>query len=125
MATNPVRIRLSRATGFDLQAHSLATNGLPAINVARPGPWGNPFVVGRDGTRADCVDLHRKLLGGMICLSCAATVDAQHKARDHAAANLHLLRGKNLACWCALDGGPCHGDTLLVLANPRWEEFTP
>jgi hypothetical protein len=28
---------------------------------------------------------------------------------------LHL-RGKNLACFCALDS-PCHGDVLLGLAN--------
>ncbi len=26
------------------------------------------------------------------------------------------LRGKNLACWCAL-GAPCHADVLLELAN--------
>lgn len=39
----PVRIRLSRAKGFNLQAASLAINGLPAVNCARPGRWGNPF----------------------------------------------------------------------------------
>jgi hypothetical protein len=26
------------------------------------------------------------------------------------------LRGKNLACWCAIDA-PCHADILLRLAN--------
>jgi len=26
------------------------------------------------------------------------------------------LRGKNLACWCSLDG-PCHADVLLEMAN--------
>ena len=26
------------------------------------------------------------------------------------------LRGKNLACWCP-DGGPCHADVLLEIAN--------
>ncbi len=30
--------------------------------------------------------------------------------------NLHLLRGKDLACWCPLDK-PCHADVLLELAN--------
>lgn len=29
---------------------------------------------------------------------------------------LDKLRGKNLACWCPLDG-PCHADVLLELAN--------
>lgn len=27
------------------------------------------------------------------------------------------LRGKDLACWCPLDGSPCHADVLLALAN--------
>lgn len=29
---------------------------------------------------------------------------------------LQPLRGRNLACWCAL-GAPCHADILLQLAN--------
>jgi hypothetical protein len=36
----PVRMQLSRAKGFNLQAASMATNGLPAINIARPGHLG-------------------------------------------------------------------------------------
>ena len=39
----PVRLRLSRQRGFNLQAASRAINGMPAVSVARPGPWGNPF----------------------------------------------------------------------------------
>ena len=31
----PVRLQISRRKGFDLQALSIATNGLPAVNVAR------------------------------------------------------------------------------------------
>ena len=42
-APRPVRLRLSRAKGFDLQAVSRAANGLGAVNVARPTKWGNPF----------------------------------------------------------------------------------
>ena len=44
--TKPVRLQLSRRKGFDLQALSLTTNGLPAVVVARPGKWGNPYKVG-------------------------------------------------------------------------------
>ena len=29
---------------------------------------------------------------------------------------INRLKGKNLACWCALDE-PCHADVLLELAN--------
>lgn len=35
---------------------------------------------------------------------------------DEVAAIRQNLRGKNLACWCPLDG-PCHADVLLELAN--------
>lgn len=28
------------------------------------------------------------------------------------------LAGRDVACWCRLDGLPCHGDVLLELANP-------
>jgi hypothetical protein len=113
----PVRLRLSRARGFNLQTLSLATNGLPAVNVARPSKWGNPFVVGEDGKRADCVLLHIYLLAGKICLTTKASVEDQMAHRRHVADYLHELRGHNLACWCAVDGGPCHAETLLTIAN--------
>lgn len=95
----PVRLQLSRRRGFDLQAHSQAVNGLPATVVARPGRWGNPFRIGVDGNRATCVARF------------AAQLDARPNALD-----LTPLRGRNLACWCSLDG-PCHADVLLARAN--------
>jgi len=49
MAVRPVRLQLSRKKGFSLQALSLATNGLPPVNVARPSKFGNPFIVGQSG----------------------------------------------------------------------------
>lgn len=112
----PARLRLSRARGFDLQAASRALNGLDAVVVARPTAWGNPFVVGRDGTRAECVRLHRILMGGFECLTSKATLDQQDAALQHIRTHIGDLRGKNLACWCSLDG-PCHADTLLEAAN--------
>jgi len=39
----PVRLQLSRKRGFNLQRLSMETNGLEAVNVARPGKFGNPF----------------------------------------------------------------------------------
>lgn len=117
----PQRIQLSRRKGFDLQKVSLVLNGLPAVNCARPGKWGNPFIVGKDGTRAKCVELFRNLCAGLLCISrgreCA---DRQRAFLEYATDQRHLksLRGKNLACWCALDGKPCHADVLLKIANP-------
>lgn len=112
----PQRIKLSRARGFRLQEVSRAINGLPARAVTRPGIYGNPFKVGRDGTAAECVAKYRaeieRVIGGEVCLH---KVVMQQLLRD--------IRGHNLACHCKL-GEPCHADVLLEFANrperPRW-----
>ena len=93
--SKPTRIQLSRKKGFNLQAASLALNGLPAINCARPSRWGNPFRVGIDGDVKQCVELFRA-----------------NWPQDA----VTELRGKNLACYCEL-GTPCHCDVLLEVAN--------
>jgi hypothetical protein len=41
----PQRIQLSRRKGFSLQRVSRELNGLPAINCAPPGKWGNPYTI--------------------------------------------------------------------------------
>jgi hypothetical protein len=73
-------------------------------------------VVGKDGTRAECVEFHAHLFNGLICLTCDATPEEQQGYRQYVATNLTFLRGKNLACWCSLDG-PCHVDKLLEVAS--------
>lgn len=99
---SPVRLQLSRAKGFKLQDASLAANGLPAVNVARPSRWGNPYRVGTPGIpdAATAVRLYR--------VAAAHPYTAQIVRKE--------LAGKNLACWCAT-GEPCHADVLLELAN--------
>ena len=93
----PKRVQLSRRKGWRLPPGT--------VNVARPGPWGNPFRVGDVGpdgavvvTRADAVALYRRL------------VDAPPAGHRH-----EELRGQDLACWCPLDE-PCHADVLLERA---------
>ena len=110
--TAPVRLRLSRAKGFDLQVHSRATNGLPAIVVARPGPFGNPCVVGRHGTRDECVNLHAHTLNGLLPFARGPDPGELRACLSNFKAQWRELSGRNLACWCALDG-PCHADTLI------------
>jgi hypothetical protein len=81
----PQRIRLSRAKGFNLQAYSLALNGLPAVNVSRPSRWGNPFKVYPFRSALDAVNMYRDYLTrGLFSVSL----------------EIEKLRGKNLACWC-------------------------
>lgn len=69
------------------------------VYIGRPTKWGNPFVVGRDGTREQVIAKYRAFI-----LTNPALLNA-----------LHELKGKTLACWCA--PLPCHGDVLMALAN--------
>lgn len=103
----PIRIQLSRAKGWRMPANT--------VKVDRSTRWGNPFVTGRDGTQAECVDLYCKMLRGLICISRAPSFEEQKAARSFVLANLESIRGKNLACWCRKS--PCHADVLLELAN--------
>jgi hypothetical protein len=133
--TAPVRLRLSRKAGFRLQGHSLAVNGLPAVNVARPGKWRNPFTM-RQAIEAGYIKRASEPLASQFLVECFEdwlldkpdqmwTGPAADEARRSILSTLYELRGKNLACWCA-SGAPCHADVLLELANrPRCEEVKP
>ena len=101
--TPPVRLTLSRRKGFNLQHASCAINGLRAKTVARPGRWGNPFVVSMGQNRADCVARYTSWLNQPA----QATLRASAR---------HELQGFNLACWCPA-GTPCHADVLLRMVN--------
>lgn len=101
------RIQLSRRKGWRMPEN--------AVSVARPGPWGNPFIVGKHGNRAECVRLHLLLMGGLITMG-LDNHDAQVAHREHVVRHREELRGRDLACWCSLDG-PCHADTLIEVAN--------
>ena len=123
-----VRLRLSRAKGFDLQALSLATNGLRCIPVGRPTKWGNPFVVNHPNGPAAL----RKPMDAGNAVACFRSMIAKEDGwipvplpwpKGKIPLNFTTLddvrqelRGHNLACWCALDE-PCHADVLLELAN--------
>ena len=113
--TNPIRLRLSRKRGFNLQEHSRAINGLDAVNCSRPHALGNPFVVGIDGDAETCVALFKGRLDLWMWTNhptphrCDLLFAAQRKAIADA-------RGKNCACWCALDA-TCHADVILEVSN--------
>lgn len=87
-----------------------------AVYVGRGSKWGNPFVVGKDGPRATCIQLYVGLSAGYLCISKSpAHVDAQHRVMK-ALQRVQALEGQDLACWCRLDQ-LCHADVLLRLAN--------
>lgn len=89
MADRPVRIQRKRVKGWKMPPNT--------VSVTRPGPWGNYGGSSRADFEAD--------LASMPNADLAFYLD---KVKD--------LRGKNLACWCALEQ-PCHADVLLELAN--------
>lgn len=102
----PERVQLSRKSGFRLPPNT--------VSVARPTKWGNPHRVGAAlhecRTAQEAVDKFRR---GFAMIDELGFIDSPigRMSRD-----LHVLRGKNLACWCKL-GAPCHADVLLELAN--------
>ena len=71
------------------------------LYIGRPSKWGNPFVIGRDGSRADVIAKYRAWIVAQPALLNA----------------LDELRGRDLICWCAPLA--CHGDVLIELANRR------
>lgn len=120
----PVRMRLSRSRGFNLQKASQALNGLSAVNVARPTRWGNPWRITHQPGAGWAVEGPRLPFGYCRCGNEeGAALKAVGFFRQHVEEG-HLPglppAGQNLACWCALDA-PCHADVLLRLANVRCE----
>lgn len=109
---NPVRLQLSRRKGFNLQDFSRSVNGLPAVMIARPSIFGNPFVIGTHGTAEECVAMFDDWLKGELVF------DQMVERRILILQNLDFLRGRNLACWCK-HGRPCHGIPLLRMANDK------
>ncbi|MCH7882625.1 MAG: DUF4326 domain-containing protein [Proteobacteria bacterium] len=85
------------------------------VQVSRPTLWGNPFIIGKHGTRAECVDMYARLMCGLVCITTGNAIE-QKSSLLYVVHNIEKLRGKNLACWCPLDK-PCHVDILLRLAN--------
>jgi hypothetical protein len=69
------------------------------VYIGRPSKWGNPFVVGKHGTREQVIERYERWLLGNDALMAA----------------LPELRGKVLGCWCAPRA--CHGDVLVRLAS--------
>jgi Domain of unknown function (DUF4326) len=71
------------------------------VYIGRPSKWGNPYLIGRDGTREEVIAKYR----------------AWVLRRPELLGALPELRGKTLGCWCAPQ--PCHGDVLAELAGRR------
>lgn len=92
----PERIQRKRTKGWKMPANT--------VSVTRPGHYGNYAAV-----RAGYTEGERAVWYFRNWLETEASSTFKALAVTE-------LRGKNLACWCALDK-PCHADVLLELAN--------
>ena len=100
----PERIQRKRVKGWKMPENT--------VSVCRPGQWGNPFRVGEFSIQnaSQAVLWFRNWLEGRV-VGIGPTPPSDFSE----------LRGKNLACFCALpkDGEPdvCHAAVLLEIAN--------
>jgi Domain of unknown function (DUF4326) len=74
------------------------------VKVDRSTRWGNPFRVTSRTNLAESITMFEHWLKNNRA--------GRRLAREAAIE----LKGKNLACWCPLDG-PCHAEILLRVAN--------
>jgi len=72
------------------------------IYIGRPSPWGNPFHIGRDGTREEVISKFRRYLSNSPLL-----VGRGRK----------VLKGKVLGCFCP--PLPCHGDVWVEVLKGK------
>jgi len=99
----PCGVQLRRTKGWRLPANTVV--------VTRASKrWGNPFVIGSKSIYGDVPDAATAVAfyRRWLC-STAAGGDVLAEAKV-------ALRGRNLACFCALDQ-PCHRNVLLDVAN--------
>ena len=67
------------------------------IKICRPSKWGNPFIIGKDGNRAEVIKKYHMWI--------IKQPDLMN--------SLHELESKTLGCYCSPKA--CHGDVLLYL----------
>lgn len=67
------------------------------VYIGRPSKWGNPFIIGKHGSRAVVIAKYRDWVLQQPALM----------------SELPELRDKILGCWCS--PLPCHGQVLIDL----------
>ena len=70
------------------------------VYIGRPSKWGNPFKIGRDGSRQEVILKYKDMIISNTELIKQIPIE---------------LRGKTLGCWCKPDA--CHGDVLAEMAD--------
>ncbi len=71
------------------------------VYIGRGSIWGNPFVIGKDGSRDEVIEKYRSYILN----------------KPELIAKLDTLKGKVLGCWCKPQR--CHGDVLIELISEK------
>ncbi len=115
----PVRIQRKRIKGWRMPPNT--------VSVTRPGPWGNQYYPLSGHSRGRFTDDMLPVANGDVrdpVVQVRWFREWLTELRDSQPGGFEQfvgpIRGKNLACWCALDQ-PCHADVLLELANAQPE----
>ena len=78
------------------------------VYIGRGSIWGNPFIIGKDGSRYDVITSYRHHI----------RIKLMHN--QPLVDELKALKGKTLVCYCA--PLPCHGNVLEGLIEQLEEE---
>jgi Domain of unknown function (DUF4326) len=73
------------------------------VYIGRPSKWGNPFKIGRDGSRQEVIRKYKEMI--IVNTELIKQIPLE-------------LKGKTLGCWCKPD--TCHGDVLAELADKNY-----
>lgn len=72
------------------------------VYIGRGSKWGNPFIIGEDGSRFE------------VLMKYKSWIETNYSLLE----DLHELKGKRLGCHC--DPLPCHGDILKKMVEEKY-----
>ncbi len=68
-----------------------------SIYIGRPSRFGNPFIIGKDGNRAEVLAKYENFI----------------RNDKQLLEDIKVLKGKDLVCWCVPQR--CHGDVIAQI----------
>ena len=72
------------------------------VYIGRPSKWGNPFLIGKDGSREMVIKSYKQWVNHPEQVQLRADIKVE-------------LKGKRLGCYCKPKA--CHGDVLAEIAD--------